>query len=71
MKAAEIVQARLFPKLRRAGDKRKTSCRNADRVAGRTLINSIDPGTRLRVSFRLSGAQQERRDPFRSPSLQA
>jgi hypothetical protein len=45
MKAAEIVQARLFPKLRRAGDKRKTSCRNADRVAGRTLINSIDPGT--------------------------
>src|ERR1700719_4097699 len=39
--------------------------------AGRTLINSIDPGTAFRVSFPLSGAQQERRDLFRSPSVQA
>jgi 2-methylisocitrate lyase-like PEP mutase family enzyme len=38
---------------------------------GRTLINSIDPGTTFRVSFPLSGAQQERRDLFRSPSVQA
>ncbi len=27
--------------------------------AGRTLINSIDPGTAFRVSFPLSGEQQE------------
>jgi hypothetical protein len=39
--------------------------------AGRTLINSIDPGTAFRVSFPLSGEQQERRDLFRSPSVQA
>ena len=32
---------------------------------GRTLINSIDPGTAFRVSFPLSGAEQERRDLFR------
>jgi hypothetical protein len=37
---------------------------------GRTLINSIDPGTAFRVSFPLSGEQQERRDLFRSPSVQ-
>jgi hypothetical protein len=35
------------------------------------VINSIDPGTAFRVSFPLSGAQQERRYLFRSPSVQA
>ena len=39
--------------------------------AGRTLINSIDPGTAFRVSFPFSGARQERRDLFRLPSSQA
>jgi hypothetical protein len=34
-------------------------------------INSIDPGTAFRVRFPLSGAQQERRDLFRQPSVQA
>ena len=32
MKATEIVQAPLFPKLRHSGDKRKTSCGNADKI---------------------------------------
>ena len=31
MKATEIVQARLFPKLRRSGDKRKTKSKAAHR----------------------------------------
>jgi hypothetical protein len=32
---------------------------------------SIDPGTAFRVSFLISGEQQERRDLFRSLSVQA